>query len=184
MRFGDRLKRLFGGSRPGTEMVPFLDTSGRVLQIPVSELQPGMTQIRIKGREGLVWVRTDRLKPGREIRHPPFDEGDRTYIRRIQEAFAEHRSLSFEEWEDGFRRDANAEYEIAIWSYAADVYRAFADNEVSPERRRDIYRVIVTCLTASPEFVWRVLKLEVLSRPEAEEIVKRVYGKHYRSGAP
>jgi len=81
--------------------------------------------------------------------------------------------LSFEEWEDGFRRDANAEEEIAIWSYAADVYRAFADNEVSPERRRDIYRVIVTCLTASPDTVWRVLKLEVLSRPKPRATLRR-----------
>ncbi len=54
----------------------------------------------------------------------------------------------------------------------------------APERRKDFYRVIVTCLTASPDTVWRVLKLEVLSRAEAEEVVKRVYGKHYRSGAP
>ncbi len=184
MRFGDWLKRLFGGRRPATEMVPFLDASGRVLQIPLSELQPGMVQMRIKGREGLVWVRADHLKPGSEIRHPPFDEGARAYIRRIQEAFAEQHPLSFEEWEDGFRRDANPEEEIAIWSHAANVYRAFADNEVSPERRKDIYRVIVTCLTASPDTVWRVLKPEVLNRPEAEEVVKRVYGKHYRSGAP
>ncbi len=44
--------------------------------------------------------------------------------------------------------------------------------------------MIVTCLTTSPETVWRVLKLEVLSRAEAAEVVKRVHGKHYRSGAP
>ncbi len=86
--------------------------------------------------------------------------------------------MSFEEWEHGFRRDVKPELEIAIWSHAADVYRAFADNEASPERRKDFYRVVVTCLTASPDTIWRVLELEVLTRPEAEEVVKRVYGKH------
>ena len=57
-------------------------------------------------------------------------------------------------------------------------YSREPDNELSPERRKDFYRVIVTCLTASPDTVWRVLELEVLSRPEAEQVVKRVYGKH------
>jgi hypothetical protein len=51
-----------------------------------------------------------------EIRHPPFDEELRAYIRDIQAAFAEHRDLSFEEWEDGFRRDAHREREIAGFS--------------------------------------------------------------------
>jgi len=184
MRFGDWLKRLFGGRRPGTEVVPFLDASGRVVQIPLPELRPGMMQVQLAGREGVVWVRAGQLRTRSEIRHPPFDEGTRAYIRRIQEAFAEQHPLSFEEWEHGFRCDTDVVFEIATWAFAADVYRAFADNEISPERQRDIYRVIVTCLTASPEFVWRVLELEVLSRPEAEEVVKRVYGKHYRSGAP
>lgn len=182
MRFGDWLKRLFGGRRPATGMVPFLDASGRIVQIPLSQLRPGMVRVQILG-DRVVWAWPGTFRQG-EVRRPPFDEGVRAHIRRIQEAFAEQRPLSFEEWEDGFRRDAYPEQEIAIWSHAADVYRAFADNEVSPERRRDIYRVIVTCLTASPDSVWGVLKLEVLSHPEAEEVVKRVYGKHYRSGTP
>ena len=136
MRFVDRLKHLLGG-HPTPEMVPLLDASGRILQIPLSKLQPGMIQMRIMGREGLVWARPEHLKMG-DIRHPAFDEGARAYIRSIQEAFAEHRPLSFEEWEDGFRRDTRPEEEIAIWSYAADVYRAFADNELSAERRKDV----------------------------------------------
>jgi hypothetical protein len=126
--------------------------------------------------EGLVWVLPDQLREG-PICHPPFDEGARDYIRQIQQAFAEHRSLSFEEWEDGFRRDANPEREIAVWSHAADIYQAFADQESSPERRKDVYRVIVACLTTSPDTVWNVLRPEVLSRSEAERVVNQFYGK-------
>ena len=40
----------------------------------------------------------------------------------------------------------------------------------------DIYQVIVECLIASPDTIWRVLKLQALSQAEAEEVVNRVYG--------
>jgi hypothetical protein len=177
MGLSDWLKRLFGGGGSSTEMVPFFDVkSGRVVHIPALELRPGVVQARVQGIEGLVWVLPDQLKQG-EIKHPPFDEGIRAYIRQIQEAFTEHRSLSFDEWEDGFRRDANPEREIAIWSHAADIYVAVAGSEPSAERRKDVYRCIVACLTTTPESVWHVLKPAVLSRAEAEQVVRRFYGK-------
>jgi hypothetical protein len=164
-------------------MVPFFDVpSGRVVQIPASELRPGAVQARVPGIEGLVWLLPDQLQQG-EVKHPPFEDGVRAYIRQIQEAFAEHRSLSFDEWEDGFRRDASPEREIAIWSHAADIYTAFAGRERSAERRRDIYRCIVACLTSGPDAVWHVLKPEVLSRAEAEQIVSRFFGQSAEHGA-
>jgi hypothetical protein len=175
MGLGDWLKRRFGG-RP-TEMVRFFDVeSGRVVRIPAAELRPGAVQARVQGIEGLVWLLPDQLQQG-EIKHPPFAEDVRAYIRQIQEAFAEHRPLSFEEWEDGFRRDAEPAREIALWSHAADVYTAFAGTEPSAERRKDVYRCIVACLTAGPDTVWHVLRPAVLSRAEAEQVVQRFYGK-------
>jgi hypothetical protein len=169
------LKRWFGGSPP--EMVRFFDVeNGRVVQITASELRPGTIQARVQGIEGVVWVLPDQLKPG-EIKHPPFDEGIRAYIRQIQEAFAEQRPLSFEEWEEGFRRDATPEREIALWSHAADIYTAFAGSEPSAQRRRDVYRCIVACLTSGPDAVWHVLRPEALSLAEAEQIVNRFFGK-------
>src|SRR5689334_15852325 len=98
MGLGDWLRRRFGGRR--AEMVRFFDgETGRVVRIPASELRPGALQAHVQGIEGLVWLLPDQLQPG-EIKHPPFGEDVRAYIRQIQEAFAEHRPLSFEEWED------------------------------------------------------------------------------------
>jgi len=176
MGLRDWFKRRFGRGRNPTEMVPFFDVaSRRVVQIPASELRPGVVQARIQGIEGLVWLLPDQLLPG-EVKHPPFDEGVRAYIRQIREAFAEHRPLSFEEWEDGFRRDNNPDREIALWSHASDVYTAFAAGEPSAGRRRDVYRCVVACLTTGPDAVWHVLKPEVLSRAEAEQVVNRFFG--------
>lgn len=175
MGLGNWLKRQFGGSIP--ETVPFLDVeNSRVIQIPARELRPGTIQVQVQGIEGLVWALPDQLQLG-EVKHPPFEEDIAVYVRQIQTAFAEHRSLSYEEWEDGFRRDANPEREIAIWSHAAAIYTAFAANEPSADRRRDIYRCIVACLTTSPDSIWQVLKPAELTKAEAEAVVNRFYGK-------
>jgi hypothetical protein len=168
-----------GGGAAGRplETVPYFDApSGRVVHIPAAELRPGVVQARVEGVEGLVWVTADQLQPG-EIRHPPFTEEVRAYVRRIEQAFAEHRSLSFQEWEEGFRRDANPSQEIALWLHAADVYESFAADEPSAARREDLYRVIVACLTASPEGVRHVLETAALTREEAQRVIDRYYGK-------
>ena len=170
------VKSLFRRHASSGDLVPFYDVpSGRVVPIPVSELRPGCVQACVPGIEEVVWLLPEQLQQG-EIRHPPFDEEIRSYIRDIQVAFAEHRDISFEEWEEGFRRDANPEREIAGFAYAADVYRLFTTKEESPERRREVYRLLIACMTASPDSLWHVVKLSALSRPEAERIVQRFYG--------
>jgi hypothetical protein len=138
-------------------------------------------QVRLAGQEELVWVLPSDLQAG-EVRHPPFSEDMRKHIREIKSAFAEHHPLTMEEWEDGFRRDANPQAQIALWSHAADVYRAFVSPDSSAERREDVFRVIVACLTTSPDAVWRVLKPAVLTRSEAEQVVQRFFGQSAEQG--
>src|SRR5262245_28752677 len=177
MGLGDWLRKLFGRRQPSQEMVPFLDTeNGRVVRIPASELRPGAIQVRLQESDEVVWALPDQLHQS-EIQHPEFNEDVRDFIRQIQVAFAEHRPLSFEEWEEGFRRDANPAQEIGLWLHAAEVYTAFTADEPFAERRRDVYRCIVACLTTSPDAVWHVLRLEVLSRAESEQVVNRFFGK-------
>jgi hypothetical protein len=177
MGLRDWFKRRFGRGGGSTVMVPFYDVeTGRVVHIPAPELRPGAVQAQVQGIDGLVWLLPEQLTPG-EVKHPPFEEGVRAYIRQIQEAFAEHRTLSFDEWEDGFRRDANPEREIALWAHAADVYTAFTRGEPAAERRRDVYRCVVACLTSGPDAVWHVLRPEALGRAEAERVVNRFFAK-------
>jgi len=183
MGFRDWLRRALGGRRPSPEMVPFLDVEGgRVVRIPASELRPGAIQVRLQGSNGVVWALPEQLRQN-EVQHPEFGEDVRDYIRRIQAAFAEQRPLSFEDWEEGFRRDASPEREIALWSHAADVYTAFAASAASAERRRDLYRCIIACLTSGPDAVWHVLKPEALSHAEAEQVVNRFFGKSGKPGS-
>lgn len=176
MGFRNWLRKLVG-RQPSQETVPFFDVeAGRVVRIPASELHPGAIQVRVQGIDELVWALPDQLTPG-EIKHPEFNDDIREYIRLIQEAFAEHRPLSVEEWEDGFRRDADPEQEIALWLHAAEIYTVFATGEPDAGRRQDVYRCIVACLTTGPDTVWQVLRPEALSRSEAEQVVNQYFGK-------
>lgn len=82
--------------------------------IPAAELAPGMVRVRMNGVEGSVWVEAARLQKSPD-RHPPFPEQGRDYLRQIKAALDEVYPLTLEAWEDGFRRDHNAEREIATW---------------------------------------------------------------------
>jgi hypothetical protein len=114
----DRLSNTFGNQQPSQEMVPFFDVENkRIVRIPASELRSGAIQVRLQGSNEVVWALPEQLRQSK-VKHPEFDEGIRAYIRQIQAAFAEQRPISIEEWEDGFRRDANPEQEIALWSYS------------------------------------------------------------------
>ncbi len=178
MRLAHWLSNVFHGRRPSEEMVPFLDPrTQRVIRIPASELKPGAILAQRQGTSERVWVMAEDLKPG-PIRHPEFDEGVRAYIRRIQDAFAEQHPLSFEEWEDGFRRDVDPAPEIALWLHAARVYRSFTDEEPSPARRRDVYVCLMTCMTTcAPEAVWHVYRPDTLTPHEAEQVVRKYFDK-------
>ena len=172
----DWLKRT-PSNRGGGDTVPLYDVeSGNVVQIPRSELSSHAIQAQIQGMDGLVWVLPEQLQEG-PVRHEPFSEEIRDYLRHIQSTFAEHRDLTVEEWEDGFRRDLTPESEIAIWLHAADIYLQFTADEASPERRDEVYRCLITCMTTSSESVWDILRPQMLDHSEAEQIVDLYFGK-------
>jgi len=110
----------------------------------------------------------------------PISPEMQSNIRRIQEVFAEHRPLSYEEWVDGFITEARPEHEIAIWLDAADAYVAFTKDGPDAARRRDVFKVIAACLTGMREYAISLtrntLKPSAVSQVEAERIVDHYYG--------
>src|SRR5437867_3265790 len=104
------------------EMVRVYDLdTGDITTIPAAELAPGMVSATIKGMEGQFWVEASKLNQG-PYRHPPFSEEVRGMLRNIQQILQEVYPLTLEQWEDGFRRDTNAEREIAAWVYLSHIY--------------------------------------------------------------
>ena len=132
MAFRDWIRRLFPHRKRAEDLVRFYDIDGeRIVQIPASELVPGVIEAQVQGIDGLVWIDRTSLQQG-DVKHPPFPEDIRVYIRRIEAAFKEHRDLTFDEWEDGFRRDTNPVQEIALWSMRP----MYTLNSRTPNHRR------------------------------------------------
>lgn len=177
-RLFDWLRRLAGHKSKKAETVLWLDPSTQgLVRIPAAELAPGMIQTRMNGVDEPVWVEPGFLRLG-DIKHPPFPEQVRRELEDMHETLREVYPITFEEWEDGFRRDRTPENEIAIWRHIAEVYRHFALSDadtVSPEMRRDYFRLILSCSNAPRQNIWQVADPGTLSRPEAERVVSAFY---------
>lgn len=171
-------------SSPGPELVPFYDVADRrVIRIPRKELAPGCVLAKIDGIgvEEPVWVAGDQLQPG-PLQHPPFDEEVRTIIGQVHAAFAEHRPLTLDEWEEGFRRDRDPIPEIALWVHAARIYSESAAKETDPARRKHLYQLVVCCLTASPDLIRQVLPAGPLKDAEIDDVLRRFFPARPESG--
>jgi len=162
---------------PAPELVPFYDVASRkVLRIPKKELAPGCVLARVHGIgvDEPVWVAGDQLQPG-PVQHPSFSEEVRQYIRQIQTTFAEHRPISIEEWEDGFRRDLNPASEIGLWVHAGKVYSEFAASEADAARRKHLYQLVICCLTAPAESIRQVLPPGPLNDAEIDAVLRKFF---------
>ena len=67
-------------------------------------------------------------------------------FQKLHDTFNEHYPMSPEGWEEGFRRDAFPLQEIALWVHAAEVYRAHVTEAMLPEKRKDVFGVIIGCM--------------------------------------
>lgn len=160
-----------------SETVPYYDIkTKKIIQIPASELAPGLVQVRFQGSDQIVWADLEQLKLS-PIRHPPFDEKIMRAIEEIEETFREVHPLSVVEWANGFRRDLEPIKEIVIWLYAGKVYTFFAEKEPSKGRRKEIFEVIVNCMNTSYESIRHVLPSLSMTVEEVQKIIDKFYQK-------
>lgn len=158
------------------DFVSVLDTTTQtVTRLPARELSTHMVEAQVDGIEGTVWVDVRELRPG-QYQHPPFTEEVRDILREIKEAVDEFYCLSMEQWEDGFRRDAHPEREIAAWYYLATLYRNLTSSrELSLQQRRDYFKLLVTCLNSPREHVLHVFSPDAISVAEANDVMDQFY---------
>lgn len=161
------------------ELVPFYDSkTNSIINIPSSELAPGCCLIQLADHPGqpVVWAESEFIKIGKEPVHPPFSEELRKYIRYIHESLDPVYSMSFEEWEMGFRKDMNPTTEIASWIYAVDVFNELTKKEKDITKKRHIFFVLVACMNSNKENVHHVIDKNVnLSNEEIETIINTYY---------
>src|SRR5689334_22935439 len=111
------LSRLFRRQNP--ELVPYHDfATGKTVLIPIVELCPGVVLVRIQAQEGPVSAKADQCKQG-HYQHSQFEGEERAAIQSLVTHLADVYARSYEEWEDGFRRDKTPAREIAGWVHLA-----------------------------------------------------------------
>jgi hypothetical protein len=143
--------------------------------IPSAELAPGMVEADVQG-VGRVWISASQARQFAGFRHEPFSKDVREILRHIKGILDEVYPKSFEDWENGFRKDTNPEHEIALWLHITSIYEEFTnDGARTIEERRDIFKVLVSCSISSKDTVFEILRLEAIPKEEAERVVEAYF---------
>lgn len=163
-------------SRTTHRRVPFYDFETKTTTlVAVDALRPGAVLVQIQGRPEPVYVDAAQLQQG-PYRHPRFEGQARSAIQTIAAELADVHPLSFEEWEDGFRRDQDASGEIATWSRVAAVLRAMTERfDLGHAARQDCYRVLVACCSGPRETVRARLKPQVLTDDQVRMTIESYF---------
>jgi hypothetical protein len=171
--------RLFG--RPKPDLVPYHDfTTGKMTLIPKAELGPGAVLVQIQGEPHPVYADSAQLQMGTH-QHPPFEGEMKEAILSLVTDLAEVRPLSFEEWEDGFRRDRTPDREIAGWLHLAAILKTMGDRfALDPSKRKECYRVLVACYTGERATVRERSDPQLLSEEQFNLAVKYFFEGGYR----
>jgi len=146
--------------------------SNSVTLVPQEELGPEFVRISLEGE--IYWADSNKLNQN-EHQHPPFTGKRKEKVEFIQKSLAEVNGQSYLEWEDGFRRDANPDNEIAIWGHIIQVYKRHSVDAASQSEKHEIYQVVLVCSYSEPSVVLSQLNLVVLSKDRAGEIVDDYY---------
>ena len=144
--------------------------------MPEAELAPGMIRIQLYPSNEIVWVNAADLKQG-GYQHPPFSEDVRALLRTIKERLDEVYPHTMEFWEDGFRRDQNAEREIALWLHLSKIYSEFAsETPRTMQEKKDAFRLLTGCSTATRETVLEIAKPVTLDATTIKRLIDAFYG--------
>jgi hypothetical protein len=157
------------------ENVEVIDVeTGDVSLVPSEQIGPGMVRINYEGKE--YWADSAQLQQS-EYQHEPFEGNVKARIESIMASLSDVYPLSYQEWEDGFRRDQNPINEIIIWERIVSVYQSYANQTQELAVKSEIYSVVVTCSYSEPDQVLNQVSLKSLSDVKAKEIIRAYYQK-------
>jgi len=94
-------------------------------------------------------------------------------VRRLQAVFIEVDGQSVEQWVDNFKRDLNPDRELDIWEAIAKAYTAYCSKRtLSPEAKREVYKVVLLRSMAPESDVLERLELKVLTKDDAVAVMQ------------
>jgi len=170
----DFLRRWFRKPRP--DLVPYYDFATKTTaRIPRAELRPGVVLIQIEGQDEAVYADSAELKMGVH-QHAALGEELREAIRTLTADLADVYPQSFEQWEDGFRRDRTPEREIAGWLHLSAILQVLAKRYgFEPAEKKECFRVLVACFTGARDTVRDRSDPKLLSNVQVDQAIKYFY---------
>ena len=118
------------------------------------------------------WVDPNTLHPG-PIRRDALTPEQMERIRKLQAVFVEVDGQSVEQWVDNFKRDLNPDRELDIWETMANAYNAYCSRRtLSPEAKKEVFKVVLLRSMAPEKDVLERLDLEVLTKDEAVAVMR------------
>ena len=146
--------------------------SKEVILMDQTDLGPHMVRINLEGN--IYWADSNQLQLN-DYQHAPFRGETKERIIRLQQNLKEVYYQTYEEWEDGFRRDKNPIKEISIWEHIVSIYQKFSSNVDSPEARYDIYQISLVCSYSEANAVLDQVELKSISKELAQSIIQEYY---------
>ena len=118
------------------------------------------------------WIDPNTIQPG-PIRRDSLTPEQMERVRKLQSVFVEVDGQSVEQWVDGFKRDLNPDSELDIWETMAKAYTAYCSKRtLSPEAKKEVYKVVLLRSMASERDVLDRLQLKVLTKDEAVAVMR------------
>lgn len=142
--------------------------------VPSEQIGPGMIRISYEGKE--YWADSAQLQQN-EYQHEPFNGKVKARIEFIMASLSDVYPLSYQDWEDGFRRDQNPVNEIIIWERIVSVYKTYANQTSELDIKSEMYSVVLTCSYSKPDQVLNQVSLKSLSEVKAKEMIRAYYQK-------
>jgi hypothetical protein len=172
--------------RLGRHQVRIYDFNTRkATEIPADELAPGMLPAEVQG-VGRVWIDPTQIKPSeRQYFHPPFPPETRGKIERIAHALREVHPQSVAQWEDGFRRDLHAEWQIFLFGCTAEAYTRLTEGrDLSRPQKADLYQAVLQAPGRTHEEFMHTVPLQVISKHEALRAAEVFYSVYRQNNGP
>ena len=102
---------------------------------------------------GTVWVLTEELKSSDDVKHPPLNCEARAMVESIMECLKGVYDLSYDDWEIGFRKDANIDRNIAQWWFLSSRFKALQDGMIlDQDERMALFRMMVAIMNNGKDF--------------------------------
>jgi|GEM_PF-866778 len=159
-----------------------LDTM-KVTEIPRAELSDQMVPAQIQGKPGEFWVDVQQaMGRSKAMLHPPFSGNRKESVEAIASMFAEIFPQSYEEWELGFRRDANPDQEIAIWLRSGKIFTEFSRQRgLDSHQREELAKLLFQCQVVPLDQLEAVRINLDLPKEICDDFINAYYGSSART---